>query len=474
MRYYFMGICGTAMGNVALMLKTLGHEVSGTDTGIYPPMSQELRNSDIKTYEGYDAKRLEAISPDKVIVGNVISRGNEEIEWLLESKMIPYCSLPELLRTEVLSGRHNIVVTGTHGKTTTTALIAHLLKSEGIDPGYLIGGVPKNLPTGSYPGKPGSPFVIEGDEYDSAFFDKRSKFIHYLPSILVINNIEFDHADIFRDLQDIQRSFNHLLRIVPRNGCVLVNGDDPNIQALLPISWTKVLRVGEGELNDLRIVDFEENRERSSFTLVWQGKLWARVSSQSPGKYNARNAAMAALSAGLTLHPENPCKFQLDALSDFKGVKRRQEVILEKENLIVIEDFAHHPTALRETITALQKRYTDYKLTACFEPRSNTACRRFHQETFREALKNADQVMLGAIHRPEIYSDENRLDIERIARELNHEGIKASAHHSNEKLLEQLHQDCKKNLSNKQLICFFSNGSFSGIIPKFVERAEKF
>jgi UDP-N-acetylmuramate: L-alanyl-gamma-D-glutamyl-meso-diaminopimelate ligase len=471
MKFFFLGICGTAMGNVALLLRSMGHEVAGADKDVYPPMSDVLRSADVKIYEGYDAERLEALAPDMVVVGNVVTRGNPEVEWLLNTRKIPYCSLPELLKKEVLAERFNIVVSGTHGKTTTTSLAAYLLKELGHNPGYLIGGVPRDLPNGASLGSLNSPFVIEGDEYDSAFFDKRSKFIHYLPSILIINNLEFDHGDIFRDLQDIQRSFGHLLRIVPKNGYVLVNGDDDLINDLLPISWTTVLKVGVGPSNDLRIVDFDEGIQSSTFSLVWKRHEWGRISWQLPGLFNARNAAMAALAVALSLNSGNPSEISLESLSLFQGVKRRQEILYEDDQLIVFEDFAHHPTALKETLTSLRKRYAGHIINACFEPRSNTACRKFHQETFCDSLKKADRIFLGPVFRSELYSESDRLDTTKIATQLKLNGIEANAYQSNDLILKDLEQ--KIGETEKNLVCFFSNGSFDGITRKFVDRLQE-
>lgn len=469
MRFFFLGICGTAMGNVALLLKSMGHEVMGVDKDVYPPMSDVLRDAGVEIYEGYDAQRLQTLAPDMVVVGNVVSRENPEVEWLLNTRKIPYCSLPELLKNEILADRFNIVVSGTHGKTTTTSLAAFLLKEFGKNPGYLIGGVPRDLPSGSCFGDASSPFVIEGDEYDSAFFDKRSKFIHYLPSVLIINNLEFDHGDIFRDLQDVQRSFGHLLRIVPKNGYVLVNGDDERINELLPINWTTVFKVGLGLLNDLRIVDFEENIDGSTFSLIWRSREWGRVTWKLPGLFNARNAAMAVLAVGLTLNPKDPTRIDLAPLSHFKGVKRRQEILFEDDQVIVFEDFAHHPTALEETLISLKSRYKGYLINACFEPRSNTACRKFHQETFCEALKLANRVFLGPVFRGNLYSDDDRLDTIKIANQLNSRGVEAIAYHSNELILRDLEQQVR-GINEKNLVCFFSNGSFDGITKKFVTR----
>src|SRR5688500_18029715 len=273
-RIYFMGICGTAMGNAALLARAAGHEVLGADSGIYPPMSTVLAEAGITLHEGYDPTRLEKIAPDLVVVGNAMSRGNAEVEWLLETRAFAFTSLPAMLNDFVLKRRRNLVICGTHGKTTTTALTAFLLREAGQDPGFLIGGVPQDPPMGAQLGNPRDPFVIEGDEYDSAFFDKRSKFIHYAPHIAVLNNLEFDHADIFRDLADVQRTFTHLVRIVPRNGAVVLNGDDTNFSALGAMSWTRVVRVGLDETNDVRIAGFAETPGGAEFRLSWKGREW--------------------------------------------------------------------------------------------------------------------------------------------------------------------------------------------------------
>src|SRR3954468_17256632 len=322
MRIYFMGVCGTAMGNAALLARAAGHEVSGADSGVYPPMSTVLAQAGIALHEGYDPVRLEKLAPELVVVGNAMSRGNPEVEWLLDTRAIPFVSLPAFLYDAVLAVRKNIVIAGTHGKTTTTALTAFLLRENGRDPGYLIGGVPLDPPTGNHLGTLEDPFVIQGDESDRPFFDKRSKFIHYAPHIAVLNNLEFDHADIFRDVADVQRTFLHFTRIVPRNGWIVLNGDDANLRALGPLGWTRVVRVGLEETNDLRLAGFRETAEGVTFRLMWQGRPWADVKWSLPGIFNARNASMAALAAGLALYPDDPTKLKLDALAKFRGVKR--------------------------------------------------------------------------------------------------------------------------------------------------------
>ncbi len=299
MKIYFMGICGTAMGNAALLARAAGHEVSGADTDVYPPMSVVLAEAGIALHSGYDAGRLERLQPDLAVVGNALSRGNPEIEWLLDTRAVRFTSVPAMLHELVLGRRRNLVVAGTHGKTTTTALAAFLLREQGRDPGFLIGGVPQDPPVGSHLGAAGDPFVIEGDEYDSAFFDKRSKFIHYAPQVAVLNNLEFDHADIFRDLADVQRTFTHFVRLVPRGGAIVLNGDDANLRALEPMAWTRVVRVGLAEGSDTRITDFAEIPAGAEFRLSWRGAPWAHVRWSLPGLYNARNAAMAATASAL-------------------------------------------------------------------------------------------------------------------------------------------------------------------------------
>ncbi len=465
-----MGICGTAMGNAALLARAAGHEILGADTGVYPPMSTVLAEAGITLHEGYDPVRLEKLAPDLVVIGNAMSRGNPEVEWLLDTRALPFTSLPALLHESVLQTRRNLVICGTHGKTTTTALTAFLLRENGRDPGFLIGGVPQDPPTGNHLGAEGDPFVIEGDEYDSAFFDKRSKFIHYAPHIAVLNNLEFDHADIFRDLADVQRTFSHLTRIVPRNGWVVLNGDDANLLALGPLSWTRVVRVGTGEGNDLRIGGFSETADGAAFVLHWRGKPWAKVKWSQPGLFNARNAAMAAVAAGLALFPDDPTRLKLEALARFRGVKRRQELLVDTPPLKVIEDFGHHPTALAETLHSFRARFPGHVIHAAFEPRSNTSRTKVMQSAFMRALAQADEVYLGSISRADKLKPEERFDVEALVQFLESQGVAGYAAASNEALLEQLGTNVTAAGTDRpQLVVFFTNGSFGGIIQRFVE-----
>jgi UDP-N-acetylmuramate: L-alanyl-gamma-D-glutamyl-meso-diaminopimelate ligase len=467
MRIYFMGVCGTAMGNAALLARAAGHEVLGADAGVYPPMSTVLASAGITLHEGYDPARLAKLAPDLVVIGNALSRGNPEVEWLLDTRALAFTSLPALLADFVLKGRRNIVIAGTHGKTTTTALTAFLLRENGRDPGFLIGGVPQDPPVGNHLGTAADPFVIEGDEYDSAFFDKRSKFIHYVPHIAVMNNLEFDHADIFRDLADVQRTFLHLARIVPRNGWIVLNGDDDNLRALGAFPWTRTVKVGMGEGNDVRITDFAESPEGVGFTLTWRGEEPQVVRWNQPGLFNARNASMAAVAAALALFPDDPTQLKLDALARFRGVKRRQELLLDTPRLKVIEDFGHHPTALAETLHSLRARHPGLTISAVFEPRSNTARTKVLQAGFTRALGLADEVYIGAVNRADKLKDGERFDVEAVIQHLEVQGVQAHTAESNAALLEKLVAHTQA-ASKPQLVVFFTNGSFDGIIGKYV------
>ena len=455
------------MGNAALLLKAQGHVVSGSDTGIYPPMSDVLNDAGVPLYDGWSIRRLQEMDIDLVVIGNAMSRGNPELEWLLESQKIAFVSLPALLGQHVLKGRRNIVVCGTHGKTTTTTMGAHLLKALGVDPGWFIGGVPLGLESGAHSGDSDAPFIIEGDEYDSAFFDKRSKFIHYQPFILVINNIEFDHADIFRDLTDVQRTFQHVTRIVPRNGYILYNGDDANVKALLPVDWCTCVSVGFEQGNDLRIEAFKEGPEGASFSLNYKDGCNLVVTWPLFGAYNARNAAMAAMAASLAVSGE-PLKGLIGAhFRNFKSVKRRQECRFKNERLAVFDDFAHHPSAIEQTLQSMRNRFPGWRLVACFEPRSHTACRKLMQDAYIVAFKNADACMLAPVHRADRYTDEERLDTAVMARELEASGVITSAFTDNEDLLDALQESVQSN-GQSECIVFFSNGAFGGVIPRFI------
>ena len=480
MRVFFIGICGTAMGNAAVLLKKQGHEVAGSDLGVYPPMSEVLSASGIELFEGFDEDSLLIWNPDRVVVGNAVSRGNSQVEYILRSRKIPFVSLPQLIGEDLIKERPSLVVAGTHGKTTTTSLAAFALNQIGFSPGYLVGGVPLDLPSGNELGSDGSPFVIEGDEYDSAFFDKRSKFIHYRPRILILNNLEFDHGDIFRDLEDISRSFSHLLRIVPSNGFVLRNGDDENILSLPDTPWCSVFSVGIGENNDFRITDFTEDEKGTKFDLFWRDTQITSVNWQMPGEYNARNLAMSCLSSVLAQAITNQAEIDLDnpfsgsvipEYSDCRGVKRRQEILYSDSVLTIISDFAHHPTAIEGTLKSLHARSPGRSIIACFEPRSNTAVTNIFQDRFADALSVADEVLLGAVHRAEKIPSDKRINTLAMIERIQKNGKAGRSFKANSDLGNYLMG--AKDETRSSLVVFFSNGSFDGEIERFAKFARQ-
>ena len=454
------------MGNAALLLRDLGHEALGSDQAVYPPMSDLLSEAGIQIMEGIDAHRLAELNPDLVVIGNAFSRGNAEVEYLLDQRSIPFASLPETLSRFILSNRRNIVVTGTHGKTTTTALCSFLLEQAGTNPGYIIGGAPLDPSRGWASGEEGGAFVIEGDEYDSAFFDKRSKFIHYQPHIAIFNNLEFDHADIFRDLHDVKRTFEHFTRLIPKSGYALINGDDENLLSLFPLSWTTVYQIGLSQDCDLRIENYETTSNGSKFDLIWQGKRWMTVDWKMSGLFNARNAAMAILAAGLSAKGNDDLlSYSAPGIAAFRGVKRRQQVRFENDSLKIIEDFAHHPTAIKEMLATLRERFPEWELVAAFEPRSNTSRLEIMRAPMADALSVADRVIIGAAKRR---SSENVeiMDTAALVQSLRQIGKEAEAFDSNENVLRRLND---LHPAEKRIVVFLTNGSFGGIIERFVD-----
>src|SRR5213593_1027521 len=337
--FHFLGICGTAMASVAAALQERGFKVTGSDENVYPPMSNFLQEKSIPAKKGYRAENIPA-DADVVVIGNAMKRGNPEVEAVLNQKLF-YLSLPEVLKNYFLRGKHNLVVTGTHGKTTTTSLLTWIMEKAGRNPGYLIGGIPKNLGQGAHLND-SKYFVIEGDEYDSAFFDKRSKFVHYLPELVIVNNVEFDHADIFKDLDEIKLSFRRLLNIVPQNGMVLFNGDDPNCVEVAKDCLAQMIEIGFSKNCAERIRDVAYSSDGSRFKLGDESFEIRLV-----GEFNVRNAAMAATAARFYDVP----KAKIDnALKSFSGIARRQEIRGEARGVKVIDDFGHHPTAISQTL----------------------------------------------------------------------------------------------------------------------------
>ncbi|MGH8092912.1 MAG: UDP-N-acetylmuramate:L-alanyl-gamma-D-glutamyl-meso-diaminopimelate ligase [Chthoniobacterales bacterium] len=452
--FHFLGVCGTAMGAVAAALRERGCTVTGSDEKVYPPMSDFLRARGVTLCEPYQAANLPENPDAVVVVGNAIKRGNPEVEAVLNRKL--YClSLPEVLKEYFLRGRHNLVVSGTHGKTTTTALLTWMLTVGELEPSYMIGGLPRNLGQGAF-FNDSRYFVIEGDEYDTALFDKRSKFIHYLPELLVINNIEFDHADIFPDLAAVKLSFRRLVNIVPQNGMILLNGDDANCIEVVRECLAPLVEVGFSKNCAERIRDVSYTTNGSHFIL---GET--RFDSPLVGEFNVRNAAMAAVAArfyGLT-----PDVIQT-ALTSFEGIARRQEVRGRERGVTVIDDFGHHPTAIRETLSALRRRYPGQRLWAIFEPRSNTTRRAVFQQQLPEALQLADGVFISQVAALEQVPAEQRLHPEAVVAAIAEAGRVAFYERDATAIVERIVPLLQPN----DVVAIFSNGGFDGIHEKLL------
>ncbi len=445
---HFIGIGGIAMAAAAAALKKRGLPVSGSDGEIYEPAASVLREAGITPWCGYAETHLEP-PPDLVVVGNAISRGNPEAEAVL-ARRLRFCSLPELLREAFLRGRRVVVVSGTHGKTTTTALLAWVFECAGLNPGFLIGGVPRNFPAGAR-FDAGEWFIIEGDEYDTAFFDKRSKFVHYLPEVAILNNLEYDHADIFENLAAIQKSFRHFLRLVPRNGLILANGDDPNLAPLLDVDFCPVTRFGLGEGNAVRARILDLDPTASTFAV---GDTVFRVA--LPGEFNVRNALAAVACARRCGIPDAVIQ---RALETFRGVRRRLDVVGEAAGVTVVDDFAHHPTAIRETLRALRLRFPGHRLWAVFEPRSNTTRRRVFQHELPAALAEADLVIVAQVAALERIPPAERLDPTRVIADLRRRGRPAEYLPDVAAIVAHLSRAARAG----DVVAVLSNGGFGGI-----------
>ncbi|MEP6937706.1 MAG: UDP-N-acetylmuramate:L-alanyl-gamma-D-glutamyl-meso-diaminopimelate ligase [Chthoniobacterales bacterium] len=453
--FHFIGICGTAMGSVAAALRDRGFIVTGSDETIYPPMSTFLERKGIALNAGYRAENIPETA-EIIVIGNAMKRGNPEVEAVLNRKLL-YLSLPEVLKQFFLRGRHNLVVTGTHGKTTTTALLTWILTSAGLEPGYVIGGIPKNLGQGAL-FNDSKYFVIEGDEYDTAFFDKRSKFLHYLPELLIVNNIEFDHADIFRDLDEIKRSFRHLIRIVPQNGMLLLNGDDPNCVDVAAECSAQLLEIGFSPNCAQQIRVVAQLGENSRFTLGDDTFDLPLV-----GEFNVRNAAMAVAAA--KFYGISAVKVQ-KALLSFEGVARRQELRGEARGVKVIDDFGHHPTAIAQTLAALRQRYPGQRLWAIFEPRSNTTRRAVFQQQLPDALKLADGVFISRVARLDQIPESERLNPEAVVNAIAQSGRPAFYEQDAAHIVERI----VPLLKERDVVVVFSNGGFDNIHEKLLAR----
>lgn len=452
-QFHFVGVCGTAMGSVAAGMIEKGYMVTGSDQSVYPPMSTFLEKKGVKIMEGYRAGNI----PDEtttVVIGNAISRGNEEAEAILERRL-RYMSLPEVLKEYFLRGRRNYVVSGTHGKTTTSSILAWIFDSAGENPGFMIGGIPANFGQGAR--FTDSDFmVMEGDEYDTAFFDKRSKFLHYLPELVVMNNIEFDHADIYNNLEEIILTFSRLLKVVPRNGLALINGDDKNCLIAARDSPCPIRKVGFEKSCDLQITNVEYRRTGSCFVIDGEAYEVPMV-----GEFNVRNAAMAVCSARFSgLKPEEIRR----GLLSFEGIARRQQERGEVNGITVVDDFAHHPTAIGLAIDGLRQKYPSRRLWIIFEPRSNTTRRNIFQDDLASALKKADCVVIPSIPDLEKVPQNERLDPEKLVADISNAG--ADSWYLGE--VEEIVEHVSSLAHGGDVIAILSNGGFGGIHEKLL------
>lgn len=384
MHIHILGICGTFMGSLAVLAKELGHRVTGSDANVYPPMSTQLEAQGIELMQGYSAEHLDP-APDLVVIGNALSRGNPAVEYVLNQGM-PYVSGPQWLADQVLQGRWVLAVAGTHGKTTTTSMLAWVLEHAGMSPGFLIGGVPQNFGVSARLG--GTPFfVVEADEYDSAFFDKRSKFVHYRPRTAILNNLEFDHADIFPDLAAIERQFHHLVRTVPGQGLIIHPTTEQAIERVLGMGcWTPIQTTGEGGEWQAKLLAEDGSR----FEVIFDGEVQGVVDWELTGQHNVANA-LATLAAAR--HVGVPAALGAEALCLFRSVKRRMEKVAEVNGVTIYDDFAHHPTAIATTLDGLRKRVGDQPIIAVIEPRSNSMKLGAHRDGLPESVAQADQVV---------------------------------------------------------------------------------
>ena len=461
---HIIGIAGSAMSPLAGMLKESGYRITGSDSGVYPPASTFLDKLGIPYFHDFDAAHLQP-APDLVIVANIIARGNPELEEVLEKK-IPYRSLPETLEEIFLPGKHSIVVSGTHGKTTTTAMLAWIFHVAGKQPTFLIGGVAENFGK-SYGLGDGSEMILEGDEYETAFWDRGPKFFHYHPDDLIITSLEFDHADIYRDFETYQLAFKRLVNLVPRNGSVVLWGDTqdsgPALRAAAEKTFCPVHTYGFAQYNDWTASEPVASDDGMHFNVFRKGNFFGKFHLSASGKHNVLNALAAIIVAhgrGISVSAIQ------NALGTFRSVKRRLDVKGEFGGILVVDDFAHHPTAVRATIAAARGRWPDRRIWAILEPRSNSMRRKIFQEALPQSLATADKVILGGVFRSSQLGDENRLDPESVAADVRNLGIDAEVLSNSAAISEHLASNGKSG----DLFLIMSNGSFDGLCHKLVEK----
>jgi UDP-N-acetylmuramate: L-alanyl-gamma-D-glutamyl-meso-diaminopimelate ligase len=467
LHYHLIGIGGTAMASLAGLLKAAGHTVTGSDENVYPPMSTELQEMGISYNQGYKPENLPP-RPDIVIVGNAISRGNPELEAVLIQKL-RYTSAAATIKEEFIWGHHSMAVAGTHGKTTTTSLLAWVLESAGLNPSFLIGGVAENFGT-SFRLTDSNYFVIEADEYDTAYFDKGPKMWHYLPDTAIVNNIEFDHADIYRDEEAYKFAFARFINLIPKNGVLVAGWDSPIMRELAPKSFAPVESFGYGDDTSppppnqphwhARDVEFSESGTR--FRAFRSNKEWGAVDTPLAGAFNVRNVLAVIAAADAVKADRDGVR---EGLRTFASVKRRMEVRGEVRGVTVIDDFAHHPTAIRETIDAIRQKYKGRRIVAVFEPRSYTAQRREFQNDYVRAFKDADEIVFASLFRPDRYTKETALDLKQLVRDLSSNGKGAKEL----KDADAIVADLSPRLKERDVVLIMSNGGFGGIHQKMLD-----
>ena len=464
---HLIGICGTAMASLAGMLKQRGFHVTGSDAAAYPPMSEFLRELDIPVAQPFAAKNLEP-RPDLVVVGNAMSRGNVELEQLLDQR-IAFCSLPQLLHDEFLRGREVLVVAGTHGKTTTTSMLAWMFHSAGLQPSFLIGGIAENFGSSFHLGE-GKHFILEGDEYDTAFFDKGPKFLHYFPDSLILTSVEFDHADIYKDLDAVETAFKRLVNLIPRrgriaafDGATVEASESASLERSLAKAFCPVERYGGGPRANWRVANLRFEPLRTTWNVLHDGKPWADLEFPLAGEYNVWNAtAAAALAAAAGIPKEEIAA----ALKTFKSVKRRLEVKAQVNGITIIDDFAHHPTAIAGTLKALRARYPSARLWAILEPRSNTLRRRVLQTDLAHSLAEADEVIVAGVFRSEAIPQNERLELPALVAEIERNGRRARLSADADAIVQNIAPEMRSG----DVVAILSNGGFGGIYEKLPAR----
>jgi len=462
---HFSGVCGTAMASLAVLLKGRGHKITGSDENIYPPMSSYLAENAIDVQTPYRAENLQP-HPDMVVIGNSLSRGNPEVEYALEAHL-PYISMAELLKESFIRGNTSIVISGTHGKTTTTSLAAHVFTECGLINGFLVGGIPGNFVTSARDVEKGNYFIVEGDEYDTCFFDKRSKFFHYLPDRLILTSIEFDHADIFENIDQIKLSFKLMLRQIPKNGLIIVNGDDKNALEIAKTGYSPYLSFGTNLQNDAVIKNCRSSLDNQgmSFDLHFK-KTTYQCSIPLLGEFNVRNAVSVIL---LALNEGADMRLIQKALDSFKNVCRRQQRLTQNTDILVYDDFAHHPTAISETLKAMRQSRPGARIHAVYEARTATSVRHYHQNLMAPAFEDADTVVFYKLHGQNRIEPEERLDLVRIVDELRSNDKDAWLFED----LEQILSHCINIAQTGDLFLFMSNAAFGGIQHQLAARLDE-